>query len=998
MKQTLFSVFLYFFVFVTGAAGLMYQVAWQKYLSRLLGSDSIAIAIILGTFLGGLSLGYYLCGKFTTRVKNHFLMYAFLEALIGIWGVFFPGLFLLLDSLTGSWSFSPPVLMTVQGFFCSAMLMGIPTICMGGTVPFLTRAVSQTLAESTHVHAKIYAINTTGAFIGTLLAGFFLIPYIGLPPTIYCAAGLNLSAFFFFYFIGQTLPHGIPSSEKSLPFPDSANAPEKQRRPNSLYIIAFLSGCYVMTMENVLIRLTNFSLGSSSYSFSIIVAVFILAIAIGSYGAGLLKRLPKSLLYTNQLCITLALVAIYFTLDSWPYWAHLTRISFQPNDAGFWLYHLTIFLILNVILMLPVAFMGATVPLTFHELKRDLRNVGKHSGYVFSWNTFGNLAGSLFGGIALFYIWDIERVYIFAVLLASLSTLLAGFSLTKKHIFIALALNFAVILMLITTPFYTQRNFMTGTFRNRTPIPCSFTGPTEFFSKFNAKKKMLYYNDGPTASIAVIESEFPESTEAYTRSRAIFTNGKSDSDTFGDIYTLKLSAHLPVLFSKKRDNALVIGLGTGVTAGELSLYRDVKSIDIAEISPSVVDALPYFADYTNNVHEDPRVQIHIGDAFRVLRRSGKTWDIIISEPSNPWVTGVDLLFTREFYALTKKHLSSSGVLLQWLQTYAASPAMVGTIMNSVLQEFTQLRVFQARPGDMLILAANRPFTQADLLRADSLLTTNRKVHSSLAEINLASVDSILLREVWTPTHVRDHFSSFPIQTFDYPFLHYLAGRDFFKDSRTPKNYNQITAKYADEYLMASLHENWRDFDFSQSHADRLLLASMEKSFHLKNEQPTVTSVSLKLKGFLAYPERFPLSTEDQIFYDTKLMASIMTDNKGRERILSPEESYRELGQKMANHIQRFRNWLVPYPVAGFIALLEEGVEQGKDVYEKNWCALMLAEFILQRPGNDKMIRALQKKIVRDETGTVLLFDRDRPLLKAVNAIAVLQGMQPFEQS
>jgi hypothetical protein len=150
----------YFFTFVTGAAGLIYEVTWQKYLSRILGSDTVATAVILATFLGGLSGGYYLCGKLTTKVRNQFKAYALLEGIIAVWGFLFPVIFERVDSATRGWSFSPPVLIILQGLFCSALLMGIPTVCMGGTIPFLTRGIAQSVEEATRVHAEVYGINT----------------------------------------------------------------------------------------------------------------------------------------------------------------------------------------------------------------------------------------------------------------------------------------------------------------------------------------------------------------------------------------------------------------------------------------------------------------------------------------------------------------------------------------------------------------------------------------------------------------------------------------------------------------------------------------------------------------------------------------------------------------------------------------------------------------------------------------------------------------------
>ncbi len=205
MPNILLSIFIYFFILLTGAAGLIYQVTWQKYLSRLLGSDSVATAIILATFLGGLSLGYYLCGKLTTRVKRHFIAYAFLEGIIGLWCLFFPYIFRSVDYFTKYWGFSPPIMIIFQGVLCSILLMGVPTICMGGTIPFLTRGISKNLLEATRVHATVYGVNTAGAFLGTLLAGFYLIPNYGLPATMVKTSILNLGAFFFFLILPKLL-------------------------------------------------------------------------------------------------------------------------------------------------------------------------------------------------------------------------------------------------------------------------------------------------------------------------------------------------------------------------------------------------------------------------------------------------------------------------------------------------------------------------------------------------------------------------------------------------------------------------------------------------------------------------------------------------------------------------------------------------------------------------------------------------------------------------
>ncbi|MHC4459000.1 MAG: spermine/spermidine synthase domain-containing protein, partial [Planctomycetota bacterium] len=813
---------IYIIIFFTGAAGLIYEVTWQKYLSRLLGSDTIATAIILAVFLGGLSLGYYLCGKISVYVRNHFKAYAVMEGIIGLWCMFFPQLFHGIESLTRSWSFAPPFLVILQGVICSSMLMGIPTICMGSTIPFLTRGISKNVAEATHTHARVYAINTAGAFLGTLLAGFYLIPAFGLPLTMMGTAFLNLVAFLAIY----VLQKWIEPSSKDKPVPSYSRQPEvessQQLAPISpwhLCSIAFLSGFYVMTLENALIRITNLSLGSSSYSFTLIISVFILSIAVGSYVVGRIKNLSRSILFRNQFFITLSLFIIYLTLDTWPYWTHLIRISIQSNPLGFWVFYAAIFQAMLVILGLPVALMGATVPITFHFIKRDLKNVGRHSGLLFSLNTIGSLSGSLIGGIVLYFFLDNGRVFLIAAVLAAVSTLIASFNTTRKHVGFSAAMIVIAFIFTIFGLSYNTHHFAIGTFRNRSPQKYSLKGPSEFFKKWHHDYDIKYYNDGPTATVAAIERDTVEGTEM-----SILVNGKNDSNTHGDIMTLKLSAHIPALLATQRKDIMLIGLGTGVTAGELSLYDDVERIDVAEISPSVVDALPLFSRFTHQVHNNSKVYIHETDAFRFLGRNSRKYDIVISEPSNPWVTGVDLLFTQEFYHIVQRHLKKRGMLLQWIHAYAANKEMIGMTVTTVKSVFKVCNVFIGSNGDLLILASDVALTKSDLKQANTVLANQPRVARSLKAINIENMETILMRQIWSDSYIEQALNHYRLQTMDHPRLHYIAGKRFFIGTRVPADFllNSQTASYSKDYLFPSIVDNWYDFKIPETLSNSIL--------------------------------------------------------------------------------------------------------------------------------------------------------------------------------
>jgi len=945
---------LYVFVFATGAAGLIYQVTWQKYLSRLLGSDTAATAIILGTFLGGLSFGYYLCGRITQRVKNHFRVYALLEGIIGAWCFFFPYIFKVMDLITRSWSFSLPLTIIVQGLLCSALLMGVPTVCMGATIPFLTRGISKNIREASTIHARVYAINTGGAFIGALMAGFYLIPKYGLPTTVAGTACLNLGACMFFWLLSKGTKEIKTSKikeESRREDQDTSGFP-----PWALYFIAFLSGFYVMTLENVLIRISNLSLGSSSYSFSIVISVFILSIAVGSYLASRLQHMPTYLLFTNQLLITLSLLLIYVSLDTWPYWAHVIRITVQSNATGFWGYYGLVFLVLTGILVVPVSLMGATVPIAFHEIKRELKKVGRDSGSLFSWNCAGNLTGSLIGGIVFYYFFNNAGVFLSAVVFAALSTCIAGWYLSWGYFLPAALIGISIFLFTLHLPFYNENNFMEGTFRIRSPLAYSFSGPENFFREFHRQKDLKFYKDGPSATVAVIE--YPDHPLFIEKPRSIMVNGKSDSSTIADIYTLKLSAHIPCLLSEKTAKIMVIGLGTGVTAGELTLYPEVEDIDVAEISPSVVEALPLFRQSTHGLDRNPIVRIHTEDAFRIMGRSKKKWDIVISEPSNPWVTGVDLLFTQEFYKLVREHLTPNGMLVQWAQIYATDPSILGMILNTVHQEFRQCRVFMASRNDLIILASNKDLSIKDLNRAEERLRRNKRVKSSLAKISIESIDSILIREIWSPSYISDNFFDLGIQTMDNPKLHYMAGKSFFMGNRLADNdlLGPGSSFYFQEYLMAKKYEEWAGLSFSKKHFDSLLNSARNKVYqHFLPMAP-----ALKLKAYLGEPALFTLSDKEKQELGVKLVPFITEyhPKKDWESAGIGGASIRGKAEILLNHLKRYRNWIVPYPLDGLKHLLKEGISSGRDEYEKSWCSQQLKLLLAHERTDHDLIKKL----------------------------------------
>jgi len=443
---------------------------------------------------------------------------------------------------------------------------------------------------------------------------------------------------------------------------------------------------------------------------------------------------------------------------------------------------------------------------------------------------------------------------------------------------------------------------------------------------------------------------------------------------------LKLSAHIPAILSPQRQKVMVIGLGTGVTAGELTLYPDIERIDVAEISETVVAALPYFSDATYNVHKNPKVKIHIGDAFRILGRSKEKWDIIISEPSNPWVTGVDLLFTREFYTLAKQRLSSNGILLQWIQIYDSNVEMVGMIVNTVMQEFQRCHVFVANPGDLLLVATDKEFTRDDVERAEKVLRTNEAVRASLDVIRLSSLDGILLRELWSPSYNKSFFSNFGIQTMDNPRLHYMAGKMFFMGTRMEENVllGPNSIPFMGDYLLVKKYPEWANFTLDFETFRSFLESSKDMVFG----SDLLMARAIRLKAYLTDPNKFSLTEQEKQFFMVDLISIITgktTDESAWVKVGLKEASYKRKAEAMMAHIGRHRNWIVPYPIDGLKSLLMEGIIQGADDFEKNWCALQTAFILIYESADMGQIRAVLDRLKRDKDGRVLLKSGDEGL-------------------
>lgn len=765
---------------LTGFSALVYEVAWQKYIATLLGSHSEATAAVLALFLGGLSLGYALFGHVTRRVVARASergqpakllgLYGLVEATIGLHALVFPWLLEGVRSL----SLAIPHQVSGLGFALDVALVGLlilpPTVLMGGTIPVLTQALSKDLSDSTRLHALVYACNTTGAFFGALMAGFVLIPSFGLRSVVLAMGVVNLLAGVCFGILGSIRKESATVDVAT----DAATVRLGVYAP-----VALLAGFGAMALQTVLIRVAGLGLGSSEFTFTMVVAVFVLCIAFGSFAVSAMRRVPRGLLLGAQIALVVLLLALYPALGDLPYWAHVVRAAFRDDPLSFYFYYFTLFVLVMLVLVIPVGLSGATLPLIFDRLRQAFGGLGAAAGRLYAWNTVGSLLGALLGGYLLLFWLDLDRVYALAVGAIATSAVLVAvqqYRLPKwASVFVVPALSLPLLL-----PSWPPEMLSAGLFRSRSPSEATMLGPGAALEHFRRTRPLAFYADDPTSSVAVVHQT--REGETVERGLAILTNGKSDGSTLGDYPTMALVALLPALFVEELDRAFVIGFGTGVTAGELAALDQVSEVVVAEISPAVIEAAPLFDPYNLGAMSNPKTRIVVSDAYRALQGSDVMFDLIVSEPSNPWVAGVEMLYSQEFLETARQRLTPGGVFAQWMHLYETDDEVLDLVLRTYASVFENVSIWFTLGADVILLGHND--AQAPLDMAGIERRARRPdVAAGLARSGVESLPSLFGRELLPVGVTRAIDLDGAIHTLGHPTLNHRAARAFFGGGR-----------------------------------------------------------------------------------------------------------------------------------------------------------------------------------------------------------------------
>ena len=463
-------------VFLTGFAGLVYEVTWQRYLANLLGSQAKSTSIVLAVFLGGLALGYQLFGGIAKKQKTRNLvkLCGFAEIGIGLWAFLFPLLYGAIWKKIG-------VLNPMAGYATlieislAVFLLGIPTVLMGCTLPLLTQGLSREDQETPGLHARIYAWNTGGAFLGCLMAGFVLLPWLGLPITSMNVGVINILCGLFLAASGQAMAEADDQEDSVQPQPPFQENPLNLNRKQKAVpiLIALLAGFSGICLQTVLVRVAALSLGSSEFTFSMIVALYILMLALGAGMLGRAAVSPRRSIVVNQVQLSLGLLIAYLLVPFLPYGALLVRTLFSSVLPAFYLYHCACFVALGLVLAIPVLAAGKSMPLLFAVSNPSVSSSGGDVGRLYFWNAAGCVLGALLGGYFLLFWLNMDGVLKLAMLcsLASLALMLSFLELPKRGVFgICGAIAILSILLVRSVPPWDSENMGLGLFRIMAPF------------------------------------------------------------------------------------------------------------------------------------------------------------------------------------------------------------------------------------------------------------------------------------------------------------------------------------------------------------------------------------------------------------------------------------------------------------------------------------------------------------------------------------------------
>lgn len=746
---------------LSGFSGLIYESIWTHYLKLLLGHAAYAQSLVLSIFLAGLGLGSWLSSRFLARIRNPLAAYVFAELFLAVCGLGFHGVFNGSSEIFYAFaaSGSDPATVELVKWSLAIALITPQAIVLGMTFPWVSAALIRLVPDSTgYSVSMLYFTNSIGGAIGVLASGFVLINHVGLPGTLLTAALINVVIAIVVWPISKNPRLGIPVTDHAPRQPGSTTRPAYV-----LLSVAAFTGLASFYYEIAWIRMLSLVLSSSTHSFELMLSAFITGLALG--GLWVRKRidvvtdLVSYLGYIQLFMGLFAVLTLPFYILSFDIMSELIQVA-PKNSAGYMVFTIVSHLICLAV-MLPATFMaGMTLPL-ISKLMINGPYGERAVGYVYAFNMVGGIIGVLTAVHILIVTLGVKYLIVAGALvdIALGCWLLLPSRETKRGLAIVSVLGLIVVTVSIQR--FSPEVLASGVYRYGK-------------SSIADSAEVEYYKDGKTASVAVISDG---------DSLSIRTNGKPDAavhrapDKFHlDEPTMTLIGVLPLAMKPDATDIANIGFGAGITTHTLLGSSRLQRVDTIEIEPRMIEGARLFKEYNHRAYNDERSHIYIDDAKSFFARNNKQYDIIISEPSNPWVSGIANLFTDEFYHHVKPYIRDNGLFVQWLQLYEIDMPQVGSVIKALDNNFDYYQMFNSYDGDMIIIAADRPIPEPDdwVFREPGL-------KESLSQVKITRPYEFRIRKLGDQSTLGPAFllTPSPMNSDYFPYLAFSAPKSMF---------------------------------------------------------------------------------------------------------------------------------------------------------------------------------------------------------------------------
>ena len=708
---------------LSGCAGLVYQVTWVRLLGLSLGSTSAAVATVISAFFLGLALGSYAVERLGVKPQVAVRRYVAVEAVIGVFGLLSLPLFLNLDQLL---SLAPALGDTLAlKFALSVVLLIIPTTLMGATFPLVAIIAIRGADQMGNRISQLYGYNTAGGVAGALLSGFVLIPRLGLDGAIMVAAGCNMAA----ALIATAIPlFGRPQDRST-----SSAAPAEQIVPS------FTASGGAARVAAVTLMATGFGsiaaqvgwtkylaifTGSTVYGFSAILGIFLIGIALGSLavkGRADTMKSPEASLAVLILLLAASMLVTRWGLGFLPRLQELLNAAQEPTLFDAFVRYAAV----AVVVLPPTLLLGAIFPLNLKLYCANPDGVSR-IGRAYALNTLAGILGALAAGFLIIPRLGTDKLLVGIVLLTSALAAVWIFVISSRTQKLALVSAAAAVMALsLTTPGLDYRRLIA-------------TVGYDSISQNGDEAEYLFLEEGKAGVISLVG--FGDDT-IRLQNNGLNESGISLEDKNVSPRIEFLLGITPYLLKQDPRNALVIGFGGGHTARALTL-TELEAIDVVELEPAVIRANLAVDSFARQVLDDKRVRLTINDARNQLLLSGETYDLIVSQPSHPWIAGASALFTREFWGMARSRLKTDGIFAQWVNLFSMEPDVLRSLLATFYAEFEHGFVLVDRDnGDLLAIGSAAPVV-IDPDRFNRILSS-AKVSAVGANAGVTSVHDVL---------------------------------------------------------------------------------------------------------------------------------------------------------------------------------------------------------------------------------------------------------------